>query len=609
MSDTSVSGNAEPPSANLFTLLWGKGNRKGDLGLAKRVVPFFMGRVLRARYGRIILIVLLTLLSVGAQLGFLATLPLALDALTSVEDQKQNISLPVELPFDLSDAGLVGIGGIIFGLLALSAVTEFFLQRNVARINILTFNSLMRSILRRLMAENGGLPQGVSNAKQAASLFTKGARYGSLIGYRATRVIRPLLAVPALLFFCLWQSPQLTGLAFLIYLLAAPFHIILVQRGMGSMRRLIASAIAHGSSKKRLIAGLSEFPTSNDIDYETLARTYIDESSHDYLEAYYDRRMLAAWSMLVNLVAIAFALLAVFALVAYNPTAIALDLGSVLVLLIALRFLVTSIGQVVTDLTMIASYTPMCETLYRVLTEPAGSAIPKLADSIAAGLPGEKLPHRVIFVERSLPMPQLVPLVCATEGMEWADAAIVAGVYAPRHEGILANLLDEAELLISEPDREDRLALDPASLHALEAALEKQRISGWNETLWDQLPAAVKAASTFNAAIARDCSHIILKGQVAAHLNRNGWQAAQDIMRKRAIKAAQVLDSVPTSLTVPEGVEAAIFVAGTVHALPRIDDYRAQAPRIAEIYAAKLASAEKAAGEDIPSLEDGLDDF
>lgn len=552
-----------------------KPGSRHDLQRARRIVPFFLRRFIRDHPLTLAMTTVLNMASVGAQLAFLALLPGLLSALVP---SAGTVTGPIgqALPVDLFSIGALPLLGVTFSLLLLSAAADFLQQRLVAKVNIATFRKLMRTVLRKLFVEQALVREsGRIGIKHFVNLFTKGCRYGSLIGYRATRLIRPLLAVPSLLVFCVLQSPLLTLVAFLAFALTLPFHLLLILRGIDSMRRLMKHGGMHATSKKTLISMLLSYPTWRSLEIQPMQKDAIDDGSEGYLKAYFDRRMLSALSTLLNVVAIAIALLVTFFLIERAPGGLGISVGELLVYLLALRFLVTNVGLIVTDLTMISSYTPMCEDAYQLLSDSSNGPTSALLPPKDGPIPtNDLLPRLIIFASAPIAAPGLQELASAATGdREWLEAPIIRGQYAPYYEDLAKDLYFDQDSLrvdgLSESHRAD-----------LNAALETERESGWNTELWESLPSAIRVHATWRAAQSTGVKRVILAGTVQTHLGYPGWPDFQKTLSDAGVEVLQIIEALPKGLMLPVGIPALFYGGERLESLGPIENYSQFVPTL-----------------------------
>jgi hypothetical protein len=550
----------------------------GDLDRARKVIPFFVGRVIRRYPAYLGLSVLMTVLSVGAQLGFLVLLPKLISLFEPAATRADNAQVVPGLEFN-SPLVLVGLA---FILLVVAAVSDYWQQWSVSRINNIGFRELMRDVLFRLIESRERLSSlGGANVKSLINLFTKGCRYGALTGYRSTRMMRPLLAAPALLAFCIWQSPALALASCVIFMIAVPFHIMLMRRGIVSMRRLIYFGARHATTKKTMITGLLQFPSWNWFDSEQLARTSVDEGSRGYLDAYFDRRMLSATSMLVNSIAIAFGLLVVSILLSSGLVRLTFDLSELLVFVLALRFLIMSIGQIVTDVTMVSSYTPMCEDIYVFLSHDTGDQVLPVVQPDKPYVPKDfEQPGLIIFTPMAQPVPALQRIVSgATRDNEWLKAGVVRGIYPPYFASLSRDLLLDLAPDSSSPKQ---ISL-PANRQAiLEEALAREATEGWSEALWREIPPSIRLYCTLNAALANNPERVIFLGATQSQFGRAEWQKVQELLSEIGTDVVQVIEAPPKVLLLPKDVRATFFNGQGFEDLGKIENYREFAPTVIE---------------------------
>ncbi|MCW5697420.1 MAG: ABC transporter ATP-binding protein [Bauldia sp.] len=496
-----------------------------SLGLAhaSRVAGFFIRKAVRKFRWSFAATAALSIGSVGAQLGFLAFLERVLSRMTASEGQ------------------VTGLIALAIGLLAAGGVANLLLQWIVARMMVRNHRGLMRDIFRRLVADDSAAVGG--NVAGVANLFTKDSRYGAQIGYRSARLVRPLIAVPALLAFCLWLAPLLTAIALATFVALAPAHAVLARRGVANMRSLRGATGAHSQSKKSLLQTLTRFPTREGLDFGRIEAEVVDAGSEAYLGAYFRRLMLSAWSTFLNFIAVAVGLGIVLLVLA--GSSMDWTIQELLIFVLALRFLATSVGQIITDGTMIVSYAPLCEELYAMLSGKAAS------DDVPDGVIAldQAVPGAVIFAQRTLgPAGWQTALAAATGDTAWRSAVFARGQY-PAHFRDLRR-----DLLLDQLPAGRELALPPAEAKALDRALRRQETEGWSQRLWDTLPDAVRFHATLQAGLVAGAGAVVLIGLVPAPLPE-----VEAMLAKLGLPVLQVLEAAPRRSVLRAGMAAYFF--------------------------------------------------
>ena len=546
-----------------------------ELGEARAVSAYFIGRALRSFKLSFAAVAVLTLIAVGAQLGFLLALERVLTKFNaSAAKQAGSITLAW-----LPDLALDHLVFLAIGLLGAAAIAELVGRWLVARFNIRNFRLIMRDVFHKLVAKREGSPAiNQIGSRGLANLFTKGARYGSLMGYRAANMIRGIIGIPAILIFCMVISPLLTLATIGIFVLALPFHTMLMYSGLDSMRRMRMFGSQHTQSKKTFIQGLYESSDWQSPDLKQMERA-VDQGSDGYLKAYFDRRMLVAFSQFVNVGVAMIALGLLLALLTGNQTLLDWRIEQLFIFVLAIRSLIGAIGQIVTDLTMIISYAPLSKDLHSLLTEP-DDAKPALLFAGAEGVvpdPG-LTPSLVIFSAAA----QTVPgwrsaLAVLADADVWQNAAIVRGLFTPFQRSIAADL-----------QINDAVAPVVPLPHGLDEFLaeirERERRDGWSETLWNEIPPSARVYCTLNAALAGGAKALILSGPTQSQLGRVYWAEVTRILAEANIPAIQIIEALPRRLQLPKGVPGCFFDGIRFSDLGRIEDYASLFPELRNRY-------------------------
>lgn len=524
----------------------------GELQVARKMAAYFTLRLLRQHPAAVIAVCVLAIVSVAAQLLFLGLLPVLIGRLFEQAESVTTASLMPGID-TLSPEVLIGVA---VALLVATALCDYVQQRLAAKSNIDHFRTIMYDALRKVTdAELGAKRVGILGTRGTIQVFTKGSRYGALVGYRALRVIRPLLSIPPLLGFCIWNSPLLTAGLFCVVLITLPVHALVTYHGVSAMRRLLVAAGRHMTTKKDLVVTLLQFPHWDRLHVDRLQRETIDDGSSDYLNAYFERRLLAARSNLVTLIGSAAALGAIFVLLFTDHFEVDISVPELVVFVLALRMLIVSIGNVLTQVTMVMSYVPLCHATSELLqgrylgnevTQDAG-----LSDSLT--LDNTNFPQFLLFSALSKPSPEVRHIVAAVAGDDiWKEAGIVRGQYSPLYKNLREDLLIDT---VEADNTQMRHPMPDSVRQMIEDALEIERSVGWSEELWEGLHASVKFHCTLDAALARCPKAVIFVGPVQAQASYVVWREVVDWLEQRGVTAVQVMEAHTKRVFVPEGTK------------------------------------------------------
>lgn len=519
--------------------------RPRDLRTSSRIAAFFIARGIRHHKINFLAFFFLAALAVAGQLGFLWVLQNLLGRLQDTSESEPFLAPLAGFAGSIPTPALIGLSLLTLLIIGLAAFANQWLG---ASLNSRLFLDNMRTVTARLVGRGGALGgSSLGENKLLANLYTKDCRYSGLIVSRIVNAIQPLAVLPFLLLYCIWLSPVLSMIAFLVMLLGAPLHLLLMQRGLVSMRGMRHEGARHGISKKNFLSALLEFPGRTGLDVEFLNRTYVEEESSGFLGYYFERRILAGWSTLINFIgaAIAITLTAILLFSADLQAWLAINL--VLVFIVALRFMITSVGQIVTNFTTVVALTPLCERLYELLTgneRTTGLQLSPVApdnvlESIATIPPGEFPAASILSVA---PAKYLANL---TEVGRSAVPTLVRSRYQPLYRDLKRDLL----LPAGDSERATALASLPENIRdEIEVALATEQAAGWSPDLWERLEPAVITWATLRKALSEAGDHILMVGPVDEQLPpemRDQFKAQLVAGRKATI---QVFETFPRYL-------------------------------------------------------------
>lgn len=547
-----------------------------ELGQARRVSGFFIARAVRRFKWTFAGVLLLTVVGVGAQLGFLFVLERMLAAVNGTA-AAETANAAARLLDGRTVNQMIALAIVLLGGIAVSDLASRWL---VSRLSVRNFRLNMREVFHRLVEQKEGSPTlRALGLKGMANLFTKGSRYGALMGARTANMVRPIISIPAILAFCLWLSPLLTLLTLGIFCLAIPLHLLLIYRGLDSMHRLRIHGSEHMQSKKRLIQSLLEFPSWRDFDLKRMEEDAIDRGSAGYLKAYFDRRMLSGFSQFVNLAIVMVAIGLLLFLLTGDGASLQWRISQLFIFILAIRFLIGAIGQTVTDLTMIVSYTPLCADLFTFLNETAGGerSLP-VAGREPVVFDEEFMPGLVVFSPSAETVPAWRRILAVATGEDrWLEAPAVRGLYAPHSQSIAR------DLLLAEASQ-PAVPLPPGLETFIQEVLDREKREGWSGALWSNVPPSARVYCTLNAALAGEAEAVLLIGPTQTQLGRTEWDAVAGLLAEKRIGAIQIIQTLPKRLQLPTGVPACFFDGRRFESLGRVASYDEILPALRERY-------------------------
>jgi ABC-type multidrug transport system fused ATPase/permease subunit len=537
--------------------------RARDVRHARMLASFFLRRALVGHKWVFVCLILLAGLLVLGQIGFI----LVLDQLIVRLQGGQFPELPSKSIAFFPELPSFALVLLVFGSLVLLASASFFAQQIAARLNIKLLRTLMREVTLHLVRMREGSDGGLLlSPKSATNLYTKDCRYAALIVYRTLSAIPPLTTVPFLVAFCLWLSPLLSGVGLAALAIMAPLHFLLMRRGLVSMRGLLSSSVSHSSSKKTLLKSLLEFPAHSSSQLEPLQKAHVDQGSKDFLHYYFQRRMLAAYSSLLNFLAIAVAVGLASAILLMDIASIELPLPQIVLFIVALRFLLGGVGQIITNATTVFSLAPLCETLYRMLTYTGGTSRRSTPAPFELGPDEQSNPVPRATIISDVPItPGVIRALLLSAQPNRKKALRGLTFVRPRYPALFKDL--QRDLLLPAGWLHGAAAAEGLPPHIndmIVEALQREAQNGWSEDLWQELSDSVRLYATLRAALARSGQPVVLVGPIAELVGLDVWADLKARIADRKRIAVHLLDSLPKRFSPAEGAELFVFDGETL---------------------------------------------
>ncbi len=272
-----------------------------------------------------------------------ATAFVALAAYVDAAQSDWRIDLAGDLSIPVTDTvgGLLAFSLILMGALALSALC-FYVARLIAIRAALSYEKISAKraaymlAVRRSGADGSAGP--LPDDKTLQTFMTRGPRYLGRALIELLNATTPIVTAILALALLLYWEPLFT-LAMLVAMgISAPFHLLVIRKGMTSGRDLTKYARKDVLAKVDILNALRKRPYPQDDDADWIDGILAAEDSRRYLTSYSIRLRIAHMSILVSSMTVAFI---VFGLALYFGNVLVKQergIGHLLLYLVALKY-------------------------------------------------------------------------------------------------------------------------------------------------------------------------------------------------------------------------------------------------------------------------------
>lgn len=453
----------------------------------------------------------------------------------------------------------------VIGLLTASqvafALVQLFTQLLVSRLSIWTYRDTMDELADRAISQ---ARRGTFSAQNmpTAAMFTKDARYGSMMVYRSTRMTQPLMLVPFAFLVCIWTSSALSLIVVTVALLTLPIHAMLARHGMKTIKILGSSAAEHSRTKKAFVAGLNSMPKPMVDGLEKLKAEFVVAPSETYFDAFLKRKMLAATSQFISSCALTIAALFALLLFFWPQSKFALNIEQIVVFVAALRLLAQALSQIATNATILASVVPLAERAYKLLTPDRSAAddevlpvrLPKLSEIEGAG-------EAEVFVLSAVSVSPAVVRTLFPDQPQAVQGAAVRIRYWPLLRSIKGDLLL--------PGTDWRQSLEPyapkAILDEIDAVLHEENTKGWSQQLWEKVSAKAQIYCTVRALLSDGAVTVLpMIGHVRNLLGAVEWNGLRNKLSAQSVGVVSLFEEIPKGFSLGKAQIVYLFDGRTL---------------------------------------------
>lgn len=249
----------------------------------------------------------------------------------------------------------VAISAIAFLIAAMimTILTTIYITRSGRRY----FDDLAERVFRKIQSR---IAQGhMHSVAETASMIKYDSRYAAVAYLHCLRLIYPVFIIIGIFIAAYFQQPMLSLIIFGSVLVMIPFHLKLMMWGSETARRIRAGAAGRHEVIDRLIRNLFRHPHK---DYGAqISPNVITKSDGNkyFMDAYVDRQRLPTFSYAISDMSIILAVMIIAYFLLQQETFEGEGfLSSLIVGLIAFRFLVRNLSQALQSVTAISSLQP-----------------------------------------------------------------------------------------------------------------------------------------------------------------------------------------------------------------------------------------------------------
>lgn len=252
-------------------------------------------------------------------------------------------------------------GILIFGILRLlTSLAYYCSMRLAAKTRRRTFRDFIAEAMTRIKSRpNHPYVQDVTTRELSRTLRRE-CRYASRAITDALLLPRPVLIIAVMTIVGLVYQPLLFLSLAVILLISLPFHALVARWGTRVMGDLLTTGAAKSQKDKDVIDDLLRSPFADSLDGKTAGQKHADSPEVSaFLKAYESRATLTPVSQLVSSLTFLSIFMVLGAIVLSQFSKNELDLVMITAIIIAIRFASSAILDIASNITVIASYSPL----------------------------------------------------------------------------------------------------------------------------------------------------------------------------------------------------------------------------------------------------------
>jgi len=252
-------------------------------------------------------------------------------------------------------------GILIFGALRLlTSLTYYYAMVLAAKTRRITFRDFIAEAMTRIKSvPHHPYVQDVTPRELSRSLRRE-CRYASRAITDALLLPRPIVIIIVMILLGLIYQPMILLSLSLILLVSLPFHALVARWGTKVMGNLLSTGATKSQKDKEVIDDLLRSPFAANLHGKSAAEKHADGPEVSaFLRAYESRAKLTPSSQLVSSLTFLAIFMALGAIVLTQFAKGDVDLVVITAIIIAIRFASSAILDIASNVTVIASYSPL----------------------------------------------------------------------------------------------------------------------------------------------------------------------------------------------------------------------------------------------------------
>ena len=274
---------------------------------------------------------------------------------------------------------LIVKGVLIFGALRLlTSLAYYYGMVLAAKTRRRTFRDFIAEAMSRIKSmPNHPYVQGVTTRELSRSLRRE-CRYASRAITDALLLPRPVLIIIVMTIAGLIYQPIIFLSLSVILLVSLPFHALVARWGTKVMEDLLTTGAVKSQKDKDVIDDLLRSPFADSLNGTTAGQKHADSPEVSaFLKAYESRATLTPASQFVSSLTFLAIFMVLGAIILSQYSKNELDLVIITAIIIAIRFASSAILDIASNITVIASYSPLISDFLDFLRNDNHETVPE----------------------------------------------------------------------------------------------------------------------------------------------------------------------------------------------------------------------------------------